>query len=83
MTKLAAAPCRHKCRSLAVRNYLRAHPEVAQEYGALKKQLALRCVDDIDGYTAGKTDVILRILREAGFYSDELKNIERINRRAI
>lgn len=68
---------------LAVRNYLRAHPEVAQEYGALKKQLALRCVDDIDGYTAGKTDVILRILRKEGFQSDKLKNIERINRRAI
>ena len=68
---------------LAVRNYLRANPTAVQEYGVLKKQLGLRFVDDIEGYTAAKTDILLRILRKAGLQSDELKNIERINRRAL
>lgn len=68
---------------LAVRDYLRAHPEAALEYGELKKQLASRFAHDVDGYTAGKTDAILRILRQAGFRSDELERIERINRRAV
>jgi GrpB-like predicted nucleotidyltransferase (UPF0157 family) len=68
---------------LAVRNHLREHPDIAREYGDLKKQLASRYTDNIDGYTEGKTDAILRILRMAGFRSDELEAIERVNRRAV
>jgi GrpB-like predicted nucleotidyltransferase (UPF0157 family) len=66
---------------LAVRNYLRAHPGIAGEYGRLKKELAARFAEDIDGYVEGKTDMLLRILRLAGFRRDELDAIERINRR--
>jgi len=65
---------------LSVRNYLRAHPDVAHEYGALKKRLAERFANDIDSYTDGKTEAILRILQMAGLRPDELKTIERINR---
>ena len=79
---LCARNCSALANHLAVRAFLRAHPEDAQEYGALKKQLALRYSDDIDGYTDGKTDMILRILERAGFRSDELKNIERIKKAA-
>ncbi len=68
---------------LAVRNYLRAHPDAAREYGELKKQLAQRFLDDIDGYTDGKTDAILKMLRVAGFQQDSLETIERINRRPL
>ena len=68
---------------LGVRNFLRCHPDVAHEYGALKKQLAVRFAEDIDGYTDGKTDMILRILRQAGFDADALEQIERINRWAV
>lgn len=68
---------------LAVRNYLRAHADVARDYGALKKRLAAQFADDIDGYIDGKTDILLRILREAGLPSDALDTIERINRRTV
>jgi len=65
---------------LAVRDYLCAHPDAAREYGALKKRLALQFAHDVDGYVSGKTEMILRILRTAGFQADELGAIERINR---
>jgi GrpB-like predicted nucleotidyltransferase (UPF0157 family) len=68
---------------LALRDYLRAHPEVALDYGELKRQLASQFAHDIDGYINGKTDMLLRILRMAGLRSDELETIERINRRAL
>ena len=65
---------------LAVRDYLRTHPDVASEYGRLKKELAARFAEDIDGYVDGKTDMIVRILKVAGFRGDALEAIERINR---
>jgi GrpB-like predicted nucleotidyltransferase (UPF0157 family) len=68
---------------LAVRNYLRTHGEIAQEYGNLKKQLARRFPDDIDEYMEGKTDAILEILRLAGFQRGELEAIDRMNRRTV
>ena len=66
---------------LAVRDYLRAHPEVATTYGELKKQLAKRFGNDIDGYIDGKTGFLLAILRAAGFPQDALAAIETANRR--
>jgi GrpB-like predicted nucleotidyltransferase (UPF0157 family) len=65
---------------LALRDYLRVHPDVAHAYGSLKKTLALQFRDDIDGYLDGKTDLILGILREVGFSRDQLDTIEKINR---
>lgn len=66
---------------LAVRDYLRAHPAAAAEYGELKKRLALRFAGDIDGYVEGKTAFLTGILRECGFAAEEIADIERINRR--
>jgi GrpB-like predicted nucleotidyltransferase (UPF0157 family) len=66
---------------LALRDYLCAHPEVAQAYGELKKSLAARFPGDIDSYLDGKTDFIVKILREVGFSPDQLDTIERINRK--
>jgi len=68
---------------LAVRDYLRTHPQAAGEYGTLKKQLAGRFAHDIEGYVAGKTDTILAILRRMGFTAHELEKIEHLNRRAV
>ena len=45
-------------RPLQFRDYLRQHPGTAQEYGALKKELAKRCGQDIGAYVAGKTEFI-------------------------
>lgn len=65
----------------AVRDYLRAHPTAAREYGELKKRLALRFPDDIDGYVEGKTAFLAGILRACGFSVDAIADVERINRR--
>jgi GrpB-like predicted nucleotidyltransferase (UPF0157 family) len=66
---------------LTVRDYLRAHPEVATEYGKLKKRLAREFPHDIDRYIDGKTDLILEILRAAGFPEAQLDTIEQPNRK--
>jgi GrpB-like predicted nucleotidyltransferase (UPF0157 family) len=66
---------------LAVRDYLRAHPEAAEAYGKLKKQLAARFPDDIDSYIEGKTEFILGILERAGFSHEQLAQIREINRK--
>jgi len=66
---------------VTVRDYLRAHPETARRYGALKKQLAAQFPTDIESYVFGKTDFVLDVLRRAGLTEDQLASIERVNRR--
>ena len=66
---------------LAVRDYLRSHPETACEYGQLKKRLARDFPHDIDSYIDGKTDLILKILQAANFPTAELDAVERVNRK--
>jgi GrpB-like predicted nucleotidyltransferase (UPF0157 family) len=65
---------------LTVRDYLRAHPDAALEYGELKKQLAAEFPHDVDSYVAGKTGFVLRILRLAGFGAAQLQAIAAANR---
>lgn len=65
---------------LAVRDHLRTHPEVARTYGELKKRLAVEHPDDILSYIAGKTDLILEMLRRSGLSATELEAIESVNR---
>ena len=45
-------------RHLAFRDVLRADPAVAQEYAALKRELALRHGNDVESYADAKTDFI-------------------------
>ena len=66
---------------LAVRDYLRSHPQTAQEYGDLKKSLAREFPRDIISYVDGKTDLILGILRQRGFSPEQLAEVERVNRK--
>jgi GrpB-like predicted nucleotidyltransferase (UPF0157 family) len=66
---------------LTIRDYLRAHPEAASEYGELKKRLAERFPNDIDGYIDGKTTMLLTILRAGGFPPERLREIESANRK--
>ena len=49
-------------RAIAFRDYLRAHSDVAQEYEALKRQLALEFRDDREAYTQAKHPFITRII---------------------
>jgi GrpB-like predicted nucleotidyltransferase (UPF0157 family) len=67
---------------VAVRDYLRAHPDAARRYGELKKRLATRFPNDIESYVFGKTDFVLEVLRRAGLTEEQLAAIERVNRRA-
>jgi GrpB-like predicted nucleotidyltransferase (UPF0157 family) len=66
---------------LALRNYLRTHLEAVREYGELKKSLAERFPDDIASYIDGKTTLLLTMLRATGFPAEQLRQIERVNRK--
>ena len=50
---------------LLFRDYLRAHPEAAARYAAVKEELLVVWSDDRWGYTEAKSDCILGILDEA------------------
>jgi len=54
-------------RHLALRDWLRAHPDDRDAYGRLKTELAARFPHDIDGYMAGKHDFIQGLLKELGY----------------
>ncbi len=64
---------------LGLRDYLRAHPESALDYGELKVMLAKRYPEDIDAYIAGKTEFILGILQRIGLTREELAAIRGMN----
>lgn len=57
-------------RHLAFRDYLRAHPEAAREYGRVKEEGAALYPTDIDGYIGYKSPFIERIYREMGNKAD-------------
>jgi GrpB-like predicted nucleotidyltransferase (UPF0157 family) len=65
---------------LAIREHLRRHPAAAATYGMLKKRLAEHFPTNEDKYTEGKTDFLLRVLREAGFPDSVLTSISDANR---
>jgi len=52
---------REHWRPLAFRDYLRTHPEAAQEYGDLKRRLAATHGSDRDAYTSAKTAFVRSI----------------------
>ncbi|MCW4051786.1 MAG: GrpB family protein [Candidatus Bathyarchaeota archaeon] len=52
-------------RHLLFRDYLRTHPETAQEYHELKKRLADKYGADRESYTEAKTSFIGAVLEEA------------------
>lgn len=52
-------------RHLAVRDYLRTHPDQAEAYGRLKRALALRYPRDIEGYCDGKDAFVKELERRA------------------
>ncbi|MGZ4805238.1 MAG: GrpB family protein [Ilumatobacteraceae bacterium] len=64
---------------LGLREVLRNDTRLRDEYSAVKRQLSAS-TDDIDVYVDGKTDVIRRILEQAGLAGHELDEIEGANR---
>lgn len=63
----------------ALKNYLMAHADAVEEYGALKKALSHKYPHDIDTYIAEKTPLITRILKACDFTDEEIKEITDIN----
>ena len=53
---------------LYFRDYLREHPEVATEYEALKKELAMKHKYDRVGYRIAKTDFVVEVTNKAQEY---------------
>ena len=51
--------------ALAFRDHLRAHPDVAEEYLALKRKLAAEFEHDRDAYTQAKADFVFRVVERA------------------
>lgn len=51
--------------TIAFRDYLRTHPDVAAAYAALKLQLAQQFATDPDAYDAGKDAFIKQVLQAA------------------
>jgi GrpB-like predicted nucleotidyltransferase (UPF0157 family) len=66
---------------LAVRAVLRDDEALRAEYAALKQRLAGE-LGDIDDYVAAKSDILQRILEQAGITSEERAVISEINSRA-
>ena len=50
---------------LLFRDYLRAHPDEARRYEAVKRDLAARFPDDREGYTEGKTEYVNGVILKA------------------
>jgi len=55
---------RHWRRQLAFRDYLRAHPDTAEEYHEVKKRLADHYGENRTGYTDAKTEFITGVLKK-------------------
>jgi GrpB-like predicted nucleotidyltransferase (UPF0157 family) len=58
--------------SLLFRDFLREHPDLADEYGALKSELAARFGPDREGYTNAKAPFIWSTLRSADAWAQRL-----------
>lgn len=72
-------------RHLAVRDYLRTHKKIADEYGVLKQKLALKFPYDINGYCEGKENFVKELERKAilwkqkSFYSESnIRHLQKI-----
>jgi GrpB-like predicted nucleotidyltransferase (UPF0157 family) len=50
---------------LLFRDYLRTHPDEAQRYEALKRDLASRFHEERERYTNGKSDYIRVVMQQA------------------
>ena len=64
---------------LALRDFLRANPHKAKEYGELKKRLIAENPFDIDLYIKHKTPFILEILKTLDFDESSLNEIKKAN----
>lgn len=69
----------HVRNHLAVREVLRARPELREEYGRIKAELARDVSITIDRYVAGKSAVLQRVLALTDLTAGERAQILRLN----
>jgi GrpB-like predicted nucleotidyltransferase (UPF0157 family) len=50
-----------------------------EEYGDVKMKLAAREVNNIDEYCKGKNEILLKILKSAGWNEEELEEVRKAN----
>jgi GrpB-like predicted nucleotidyltransferase (UPF0157 family) len=63
-------------RHLDFRDYLRAHPSVANEYGRLKMRLAKSFGTDVEGYATAKTTFVREVERLAAAWRAESSDFD-------
>ena len=66
---LAVVGSVHLRNHVVLRDALRANPNLAREYGALKRELAARYPEDIESYVAGKTAFVTVVLEASGAFT--------------
>jgi len=49
------------------------------EYGTVKRKLASKELEDVDEYCCGKNEVMLKILRKAGWSEEDLEEVRKAN----
>ncbi|KAJ5614357.1 hypothetical protein N7528_008011 [Penicillium herquei] len=64
---------------LDIRKVLLENPSLREEYGQVKIQLAEKELENIDQYVSGKTAILCKILREAGWSEEELEPVIKAN----
>lgn len=47
------------------RDHLRTHPDIAEAYASLKREVAARYANDLLGYTDAKSELVERVLADA------------------
>ncbi|KAH8600705.1 putative UPF0157 protein YqkA [Bisporella sp. PMI_857] len=72
--------CQSMRNHLTLKKMLTERDDLRNEYAEVKRRLIAGGVKDVDEYCVGKTDVILKILREAGWDEKELGELETLNR---
>lgn len=71
-TYVIAKDCLALKNHLDVKRILEQDPTLRQEYTRVKKQLASKEVADIGEYANGKSDILLKVLRKAGWTTEDL-----------
>ncbi|KAJ5703752.1 hypothetical protein N7493_010890 [Penicillium malachiteum] len=64
---------------LDIRRVLLENSTLREEYGQVKSQLAEKELENIDQYVSGKTTILCKILREAGWSEEELEPVIKAN----
>ena len=67
-------------RHLAVRDFLRTHPDIASKYGELKMKLSNQFPEDIEGYCNGKDAFVKQMEKDALLWYQNINNIENTRR---